>query len=28
VARGAKAKVPKPEPQTAIPVANDRFVSK
>lgn len=28
VAMGAKANVPKPEPQTAIPVANDLFVSK
>lgn len=28
VARGAKAKVPKPEPHTAMPVARDRLVSK
>jgi len=28
VASGAKANVPKPEPHTAIPVANDLFVSK
>lgn len=28
VASGANANVPKPEPQTAIPVASDRFVSK
>lgn len=28
VASGAKANVPKPEPQTAIPVASDLFVSK
>jgi len=28
VARGEKANVPKPEPQTAIPVASDLLVSK
>ena len=28
VARGAKAKVPNPEPHTAMPVARDRLVSK
>lgn len=28
LARGANTKVPKPEPQTASPVASDRFVSK
>jgi hypothetical protein len=28
VARGANANVPNPDPQTAIPVASDRFVSK
>lgn len=28
LANGANVNVPKPEPHTAIPVANERFVSK
>lgn len=28
LANGANVNVPKPEPQTAMPVANERFVSK